>query len=257
MPIFLRSLSIPVLLAALLAVSPGRTLAQPAPPRGVQAQAQNMANGMGKALRVLREDIDVDLPDNRGAALGEVVDRCVAQVRQLQRATRSEATAGQLHRLVVELDKELDRLVAASTRLGSDAYYLTRSAANINAQNEALARLLAPPTIPQRVFTLTEQIGKGLRALRDDIDVDLPDARGAALSAVADRCLGHLRFIHRGERFGATPDQLRKHIIELNRDLDKLQDSTTALGADGYYLRKSIAQLQVLSRELLKALGSP
>jgi len=243
-----------VLTAGLVAAGTAVSLAQP-PER--MSQARNMSNAMSKSLQALREDIDIDLPDVRGAELGTLVDRCFLQVRQLQKATRSDTAPAQLHRMAVELDKDLDRLVAATARLGADAYYLRRSAAQINALNENLARIMAPPTIPPRVFALTEQLSQGLGALRGDIDLDLPDDRGKALDAITDRAVVQARDLSRGERFGAPPERLRKQVIDLNRDLQQLVNATKPLGSEGYYLRKSAVNLQATGQELLKALGSP
>jgi len=248
----LRSLPTLALLAGLCAILPGMTRAQPP---DVVTRAQAQANGLAKSLRVLREDIDVDLPDARGAALGEIVDRAVLQVRQLQRATRAGGvTPGQLHKMVVDLDKDLDRLVASAASLGPDGYYLRKAAAQINAQNEALARQLAPPTVPPRVFVLTDQVANGLRALRDDIDIDLPDARGRALTDNVERCLRETRQIHRGARFGAPPGALRKNAADLSRELQRLVGAAEGLGSDAYYLRKSAAQINALGQELVKSM---
>jgi len=254
MPRFLYWLPVLVWTAGLLALVPGTTLAQGS--RDPLTETQNVANQMAKSLRILREDIDVELPDNRGEALGAQVDNCVLHVRQLQRAVRGGAAKAQLHKIVVELDKDLDRLVAAAAALGADAYYFRPSAVKINAQNEYLARLLAPPTIPPRFFALTDQIAKSLQALHDDIDIDLPDARGKALIALSDRCQAHAVQIYRGGRFGAPPARLRQHLAELNRDLQQLVEAAGAIGSDAYYLRKSAANIRAQGEEALKVLGS-
>jgi len=251
---FLRMLPVPLLTIALVALLAERSGGQN-PPDPIQ-QAKARAAIMAKGLRVLREDIDIDLPDARGANLGEIVDRAVFQVRQLQRGIRAGMTPAQLHAIVVELDKTLDQLLASATRLGADAYYVRKSAATINAHNEALARTLAPPTIPPRVFILTEQIAKNLDALRDDISIDLPDARGKTLGDLADQSLVQVRHIHRGARTGAPPEHLREHATELNRDLQRLTTSAASLGADGYYLHRSAAQIQAQGAALLNTLGS-
>jgi len=252
MPRLLSPLTALVLTAGLVALLPGKTQADA---REVTMQAQTISNGMAKALRVLREDIDIDLPDARGVALGDTVDRCVQSVRQIQRATRSGAAQADIHKLAIALDKELDRLVAEATRLGSDGYYLRKSAAQINAQNEQLARIVAPVTIPPQVFVLTGQIAKGLRALHDDIDIDLPDARGQGLSNIADRALMDAQRIFRGVRFGAPPTVVRAQIVELTTNLHKLEDAAGAIGTDAYYVRKSANRLHAISHELLKTMG--
>jgi len=178
MPCCSRSLTVLAALAGVAILASESRAQRPEP--AVPAETPAVANLLSKRLRALREDIDVDLPDNRGVALGAIVDQAVLEVRQLQRASRTGASRAELHKFTVNLDGSLDKLVAAAGQLGSEGYYLRRAAAEINAQNEALAGLLAPARFSPRVFVLTEQLHKGLQALRDDIDVDLPDARGKA-----------------------------------------------------------------------------
>jgi len=224
-------------------------------PPGQMAKSKILADGMSKALRALREDIDIDLPDARGAKVGAIVDQSVYHVRDIQRGVKAGLPAPQLHKLSIELDKSLDLLVDVTTKMGSDAYYLRKSAVEINHKNERLAHILSPATISPRVFILTDLIVKNLEALRDDIDVDLPDPRGVALSKFADHAQKHARHIHRGARFGARPDLLRKEAGELAQELDLMIIATKKLGADGYYLNKSAVRIQPLALELIKALS--
>lgn len=254
MPRYLTSL---ILLALTgVATFAPETLAQ-GPRTAVPPETPNVANLLSKRLRALREDIDVDLPDDRGVALGAIVDQAVQEVRQLQRATRAGAARADLYKLAVNMDRNLDQLVNAAGKLGPDGYYLRRAAAEINAQNEFLAGLLAPVTFSPRVFVLTEQLHRGLHALRDDIDVDLPDARGKALDEVADRSLGHLKQLHHGARFGTPVGNLRKHVAELNNNVNLIAESSKKIGSDGYYLNRSADQLLALGRELETLLNTP
>jgi hypothetical protein len=123
------------------------------------------------------------------------------------------------------------------------------------------AQVPAPPA-PDRaglfeVQDLTDRLADELITLREDIDVELPDARGRALAAQADRSLALVRHLQKSVRSSASPEHLHRHAAELARELHRFLDMTAALGPDGQFLRESAARIHALDHQLMKLFAAP
>jgi hypothetical protein len=131
------------------------------------------------------------------------------------------------------------------------------------------AGLAVPATVPaqppgypgpqrgslDRVLSLTDQMADELSTLREDIDIELPDARGEALAAQADRSLEQIRHLQKSVRRGASPEHLREHAAEMARGLHRFLDMTADLGPDGRFLRRSAKRIHALDHELMEILS--
>jgi len=253
----LRSLPALALAAGLAVVLTGPAQAQP--PASPLPQPHALVTWLSQRLRALREDVDIDLPDARGVTVGAIVDRCVMQVRQMQRSMRDGVPAPlpQLHKQATELAKELQRLEASLAGLGSDAYYLRKATVPIISLNQTLLKVTGPATLPPQVVALADQMLKELRALREDTDIDLSDARGKTVGELIDRCVMGTRHLEKSAREGASPAHVRKHALDLGKDLQRIQSALAGMGSDAYYLRKSAARIVALNQSLLKLLPAP
>jgi len=116
----------------------------------------------------------------------------------------------------------------------------------------------APPrAVFPVVVRLTDQLADELSTLREDIDVELPDERGTALAAQADRTLAQIHHLQKSARSGASPEHLRQHAAELAQNLHRFLDMTAALGPDGNFLRESASRIHDLDHQLMKLLVPP
>jgi len=106
-----------------------------------------------------------------------------------------------------------------------------------------------------RVLSLTEQMADELSTLRQDIDVELPDARGNALAAQADRSLAQIRHLQNSVRRGASPERLREQAAGMAQGLHRFLDMAEDLGPEGRFLRRSAKRIHTLDHELMESLS--
>lgn len=119
----------------------------------------------------------------------------------------------------------------------------------------------APPGDPvpvgygDQITGVTDRLAAELRNLREDVDVELPDARGRALAVQADDLLEQIEHLQKSVRSGASAEHLQEHAADLAKSLHEFLEATEALGRDGRFLNRSAQRIHDLDHYLLRLLG--
>jgi hypothetical protein len=115
----------------------------------------------------------------------------------------------------------------------------------------------APPAACRggRVAAVIDRLAEDLQTLREDVGVELPDARGRALAALADDLADQAEHLRRDLRDGDPAEHLWKHAAAVDRGLHEFLEATEALGEDGRFLRRSARRIEGLDHALMRLLS--
>ncbi len=130
----------PYLLAPVLAV--GLAAAANAQPAACGDPVVGLIERMTVQMRVVAEDVPIEVPDMRGQALSAEACDILEQLRHMQREAR-QVGPEHMREEAVELDQKFHRFIETAEALGPQGRYLSRRAERVELLDHELLSLLS------------------------------------------------------------------------------------------------------------------